>query len=134
MGLTPESVIVEIGPGTGQFTLAAAPFCARLVAVDVSPVMLRALRAKVEQARAENIEIVQNGFLGYEHQGAPADFVYTRYALHHLPDFWKVLALSRIHRMLRPGGVLRLWDAVYRCSARVVVGVLRSDVSVMMRV
>ena len=113
LGLTRESVVVEFGPGTGQFTLAAAPLCARLVAVDVSPVMLGALRAKVDQAQAGNIKVVQAGFLTYEHQGPPADLVYSRYALHHLPDFWKALALSRIHRILRPGGVLRLWDVVY---------------------
>jgi hypothetical protein len=39
--------------------------------------------------------------------------VYTRHALHQLPDFWKALALDRIARMLRPGGVLRLRDLIY---------------------
>src|SRR4029077_13043987 len=42
-----------------------------------------------------------------------ADFIYSRYALHHLPDFWKALALGRMREMLRVGGVLRLWDVVY---------------------
>ncbi len=40
-------------------------------------------------------------------------FVYSRYALHHLPDFWKGIAFARLHAMLRPGGVFRLWDVVY---------------------
>jgi len=53
------------------------------------------------------------GFLTYQHRGEPADFVYSRYALHHLPDFWKVDALSRIHGFLRPNGVFRLWDVIY---------------------
>jgi hypothetical protein len=39
--------------------------------------------------------------------------VYTRHALHQLPDFWKALALDRIARMLRPGGVLRLRDLIF---------------------
>jgi SAM-dependent methyltransferase len=51
--------------------------------------------------------------LTYEHAGAPVDFAYSRYALHHLPDFWKAIALVRMHDALRPGGVLRLWDVVY---------------------
>ncbi len=113
LGLTRESVVVDIGAGTGQFAVAVAPACARVVAVDVSPVMLAALRAKVDQARLDNVEVVQAGFLTYEHQGGPADLVYSRYALHHLPDFWKGVALARLHRTLRPGGVLRLWDVVY---------------------
>lgn len=113
LGLTGESVVVEIGAGTGQFTLAVAPACARVVAVDVSPVMLRTLRAKIDHAGLDGIEVVHAGFLTYEHRGAPADLVYSRYALHHLPDFWKAIALARVHQMLRPGGVLRLWDVVY---------------------
>ena len=34
-------------------------------------------------------------------------------ALHHLPDFWKAVALARLRRALRPDGVLRLWDVVF---------------------
>src|SRR4029077_15385085 len=52
------------------------------------------------------------GFLTYEHQGAAADFVFSKNALHHLPDFWKVVALGRIAGVLKPGGVLRLRDLV----------------------
>ena len=37
----------------------------------------------------------------------------TRNALHHLPDFWKAVALSRIASMLRSDGVLLLQDLVY---------------------
>ena len=29
------------------------------------------------------------------------------------PDFWKAVALQRIHRVLRKGGIFRLWDVVY---------------------
>ena len=108
-----SSTVVDLGAGTGQFALAAAGRCARMVAVDVSPVMLRRLRTNVDASKASNVEIVAAGYLTYEHDGAPADVVYSRYALHHLPDFWKAVALSRIHDLLRPGGALRLWDAVY---------------------
>src|SRR5215475_7731072 len=43
-----------------------------------------------------NVEVLRAGFLSYEHAGPPADFVYSRYALHHLPDFWKAVALARL--------------------------------------
>jgi len=113
LGLGRRSEVVDLGTGTGQFALEAASVCARLVAVDVSSVMLDRLRAKVSASTLANVEVVQAGFLTYDHCGGPADFVYSRYALHHLPDFWKTVALERIHRILRPGGVLRLWDVVY---------------------
>ena len=111
--LGPGSTVVEFGTGTGQFALAAAPICARVVAVDVSPVMLARLREKLDRSAASNVEAVDDGFLTYRHSGEPADVVYSRFALHHLPDFWKGLALDRIAGMLRPGGVLRLSDVVY---------------------
>ena len=59
------------------------------------------------------VETAAAGFLTYDHAGDPADVVCSRYALHHLPDSWKVVALRRVRSMLRPGGVFRLWDVVY---------------------
>ncbi|CAA9315714.1 MAG: hypothetical protein AVDCRST_MAG36-101 [uncultured Nocardioidaceae bacterium] len=113
LGLDRSSTVVELGAGTGQFTLAVAPVCARVVAVDVSPVMLDALRAKVAASGLGGVEVVEAGFLTYEHTGEPVDLVYSRYALHHLPDMWKAVAFTRMRRLLRPGGLLRLWDVVY---------------------
>jgi SAM-dependent methyltransferase len=111
LGLDETSTLVDLGAGTGGLALAAAPRCRRVVAVDVSPAMLAALRERVERLRLTNVECVRAGFLTYA--GEPADFVYSRNALHHLPDFWKAIALRRVAAMLRPGGVLRLRDLVY---------------------
>ena len=113
LGLTTRSLAVDIGAGTGQFTLAAASVCARVVAVDISPVMLERLRARVDEVGLGNVAVVRGGFLTYVHDGDLADVVYSRYALHHLPDFWKAVALTRIRAMLRPGGLLRLSDVVW---------------------
>jgi ubiquinone/menaquinone biosynthesis C-methylase UbiE len=113
LGLHRHAEVVDLGAGTGQFTLAVAAVCARVVAVDVSPVMLQRLTAKLSAVHLAHVEVVQAGFLTYEHHGRPADVVYSRFALHHLPDFWKAVALARLRRIVRPGGVLRLWDVVY---------------------
>jgi ubiquinone/menaquinone biosynthesis C-methylase UbiE len=112
-GLTRDSLVLELGPGTGQFTVAVAGACAQVTAVDVSQPMLDRLGEKIEERGLSNVELVHAGFLTYEHRGRPVDFIYSRLALHHLPDFWKAIALSRLRRMLRAGGVLRLWDVVY---------------------
>ena len=115
-GLGRGSAVVDLAAGTGQFAIPATARFGRVTAADVSPVMLNALRAKakagVSEADLPRLECVRGGFLSY----SPADRVdgvYTRNALHQLPDFWKTIALRRIADMLRPGGILRLRDLVY---------------------
>jgi SAM-dependent methyltransferase len=117
-GLDADSTLVDLGAGTGTFALAAASVCKRVVAVDVSPAMVAATERKVAQQGTTNVECVRAGFLSYEHMGPPADFVYTRNALHHLPDFWKAIALRRMADLLRPGGILRLRDLVFAFDLR----------------
>ena len=111
LGIGASSTVVDLGAGTGRFAEAIAAHVRRVVAVDVSEPM-------VAKMRERGIEAVQAGFLTYEHQGEPPDAVMTRNALHHLPDFWKALALSRIAQMLRPGGVLLLRDLVFSFAPR----------------
>jgi ubiquinone/menaquinone biosynthesis C-methylase UbiE len=113
LGLDATSTVVDLGAGAGQFALAAARRFGHVTAVDISPAMLASLRERAAAARLANLDCVRAGFLSYEHSGPPADGVHTRNALHQLPDFWKALALDRIARLLRPGGVLRLRDLIY---------------------
>ena len=112
-GLTETSTLVDLGAGTGRLALAAAPHCRRVVAVDVSAAMLDFLRSRAAEASITNVQCVRAGFLTYEHDGPPADAVYTRNALHHLPDFWKAMALRRIASILRPQGVLVVRDLIF---------------------
>jgi ubiquinone/menaquinone biosynthesis C-methylase UbiE len=112
-GLDATSMVVDLGAGTGRFALAAARRFGQVTAVDISPAMLEVLRVRAATAAVTNLACMQAGFLSYQHAGSPADAVYTRNALHQLPDFWKAVALNRISRMLRPGGVLRLHDLIY---------------------
>ena len=110
-GLDGTSTVVDLGAGTGQFAVPAAQRFGRVIAVDVSPVMLTALQAKAAAGQA-SLECVRGGFLSFAPVGT-VDGVYTRNALHQVPDFWKAIALRRIADMLRPGGVLRLLDLIY---------------------
>ncbi|HEV8296800.1 MAG TPA: class I SAM-dependent methyltransferase [Acidimicrobiales bacterium] len=118
LGLPADATVLDMGAGTGQLTLAVASACRRVVAVDVSPVMLARLATKVGDAGISNVEIVRAGFLSYEHSGSAVDVAYSRYALHHLPDFWKAVALDRLHQWMKPGGLMRLWDVVYSFDPR----------------
>jgi len=115
-GLHPGSVLLDMGAGTGALAAAVAPLCRTVIAVDVSPAMTRALRARVEADGLANVTVVEAGILSYEHDAGEVDVVFTRNVLHQLPDFWKGIALARLFALLRPGGVLRLLDLVFDCD------------------
>jgi ubiquinone/menaquinone biosynthesis C-methylase UbiE len=116
LGLSTSSTLIDLGAGTGTMALAAAPYCRRVVAVDVSPAMLGALQQRALELGLTNVECVRAGFLTYQHTGPKADFVYSRHALHQLPDFWKAVALRRIAAVLRPGGIFRVRDLFLSCA------------------
>jgi SAM-dependent methyltransferase len=111
-GLDANSTLIDFGAGTGTLAVAAARICKRVIAVDVSPAMVDAIRSKAAAAGAD-VECVQAGFLSYEHEGEAPDFIYTRNALHHLPDLWKGVALSRVAALLTAGGIFQLRDLVF---------------------
>jgi SAM-dependent methyltransferase len=107
-GLGSDTTLVDLGCGTGLLAAAAGAEARRVVGVDPSTAMLQ-----VARRRSDGVEWVEAGFLTYEHEGEPPQLVHSRNALHHLPDFWKGVALARSHDLLAPGGVLVLHDLVY---------------------
>ncbi|MCE5315273.1 MAG: class I SAM-dependent methyltransferase [Armatimonadota bacterium] len=113
LGIGPESTLVEFGCGTGELAITAAGLCRKVHAVDISQVMIDYAHAKAETRGVNSVEFHRAGFLTYEHSDEPADIVVTQLALHHLPDFWKVVALGRIRDILKPGGRFFLRDVVF---------------------
>jgi SAM-dependent methyltransferase len=113
LGLDETATLIDLGAGTGALALAVARVCRRVVAVDVSLAMLDVMRKEAARVGLANLEVVPAGFLTYHHRGDPVDLVYSRNALHHLPDFWKAIALLRVAGLLRPGGTLFLRDIVF---------------------
>ncbi len=75
--------------------------------------MLEFVRQRAQKAGLKNITCVCAGFLTYSHDGPPADAIVTSMAFHHLPDFWKSIALERMSGMLKPGGLLYLHDVIF---------------------
>jgi len=113
LGITGQDALLEFGPGTGVFTLEAARLCRKVYAVDVSPAMLAYIERQARRQGSDNVVLVNEGFLSYRHEGELVDVVVSRFALHHLPDFWKVQALARIAELLKPGGTFYLHDVVF---------------------
>jgi len=91
--LDSNSTVIDMGAGTGAFALHAAKHCRKVYAVDVSSAMLERCQEKGEEMGLSNVLYCHGGFLTYEHEAEPADAMVSIAALHHLPDFWKLVAL-----------------------------------------
>lgn len=113
LGIGRDSTIVDLGAGTGVFAFAAAPSVGHVVAVDISSVMLDALRRRGARSSTDNVTVVEASLLSYAHVGSAPELVYCRNVLHHLPDFWKGVALQKIAALLAPNGYLLIRDIVY---------------------
>jgi len=116
--LDSKSTVIDMGAGTGAFALHAAKHCRRIYAVDVSSAMLERCLEKGEEMGLPNILYCHGGFLTYNHEAEPADAMVSIAALHHLPDFWKLVGLTRAAGMLKARGRLFLFDIVFPSAAR----------------
>lgn len=117
LGISKGHRVIDFGTGTGTFAIQAALSGAHVYAVDISQAMLTYAQDKACAVGAETIEFHHGGFLTYEHQAEPVDFIVTKYALHHLPDFWKMAALLRMASMLKIEGIFYLRDVVFSFDA-----------------
>ena len=96
---------LEIGSGTGYFSLNLLQLGVidRLVATDISPGMLGALRGTAEWLGVA-VDTAVTDAEGLPFDDESFDLVFGHAVLHHLPDL--DTALAEIHRVLRPGGAL----------------------------
>jgi len=106
-------LILEIGTGTGELALKLSVYCRKVIAIDVSKKMIDFAKMKAESQKKTNIHFCNAGFLTYENYDEPFDVIVTQLALHHLPDYWKMIALKRIYGMLKEGGKFYLRDVVF---------------------
>jgi putative AdoMet-dependent methyltransferase len=113
LSLKSDSVVIDLGCGTGAFALHAASRCRTIYAVDISSAMLEYCRRQAEQRGITNIVFCHSGLLSYQHGDELADAAVCVAVLHHLPDYWKQVALERCCGMLKPGGKLFLFDIVF---------------------
>lgn len=63
-----DSTVIDVGAGTGRFTLALAPLVRRVVAVEPSEGMRGLLEAQARRRKLSNVEVI-----GAEWEAAPGD-------------------------------------------------------------
>ena len=112
LGHVPERCghVLEIGCGTGEFTRQLARRAERVLAVDLSPQMIRLARERA--GLHTNIDFVTGDVMSYPLPAARFDCVATLATLHHLPA---EPVLRKIREALKPGGTFVCLD-LYRRS------------------
>src|ERR1700758_722574 len=112
LGVRPGWRVADIGCGNGVLACEAALMGAEVDAIDISPAMLALAETQARDRRVA-IRTQSAGLLSFAYQPGSYDLVVSEFALHHLPDFWKAVALSRIFAALKPGSNFFLRDIVF---------------------
>jgi 2-polyprenyl-3-methyl-5-hydroxy-6-metoxy-1,4-benzoquinol methylase len=112
LGVKPGWRVADIGCGNGLLACEAALMGAEVDAIDISPAML-ALAELQAKDRKVAIRTQSAGLLSFAYQPSSYDLIVSEFTLHHLPDFWKAVALSRIFAALKPGANFFLRDIVF---------------------
>jgi ubiquinone/menaquinone biosynthesis C-methylase UbiE len=112
-----EISVIDLGCGTGASTIFASHKFKNIFAVDISDVMISKAREKAISANCRNIEFHIGGFLSYVHQSPSVDLIIAKHTFHHLPDFWKQIALYRMNKMMKLNGIIYLCDVVFNLES-----------------
>jgi demethylmenaquinone methyltransferase/2-methoxy-6-polyprenyl-1,4-benzoquinol methylase len=98
-GIQSGWTVLDLACGTGDLAFAAAHHGARVVGLDITPLMVELARDKPE---ATGIAWLVGDMTALPVQAGRFDLVTTGYGLRNVPDISR--ALAEIHRVLRPGG------------------------------
>jgi ubiquinone/menaquinone biosynthesis C-methylase UbiE len=102
----PENAL-EIGCGTGEFTRLLASHAKSVVALDLSPQMIRL--ATSQSADCQNIEYLPGDVMSLSLSAERYDCIVSIATLHHLP---LGPALLKMKNALKPNGVLIIHDLI----------------------
>lgn len=111
IGLRPGERVLELGPGPGAFTVPAAQRIGpdgRLIAVDIQPKMIAAVRKRLASAGLTNVETHVASAYDLPLPDNSVDRAFLVTVLPEIPDPHR--ALAELYRVLRPGGVLSLTE------------------------
>lgn len=104
--LRPETVLADVGAGTGFVAAGLAPLVKRVYVVDGSAAMLEV--AKKNLSQFDNVEYHEADGASLPFPEESLDAVFANMYLHHTTD--PLAAIREMIRVLRPGGRLVITD------------------------
>jgi len=112
-GLAPRGEVLEVGSGPGRLAARLAQLApgVQITGVDISPEMVERANSLVARSGvAERVEFRVGDVASLPFPDASFDAVVSTFSLHHWQNPTK--GLEEIYRVLRPGGVARIYDVV----------------------
>ncbi|MEO8164124.1 MAG: class I SAM-dependent methyltransferase [Betaproteobacteria bacterium] len=105
--IDPQKQYLEIGCGTGRFTVPLAERVNKLTAVDISKEMLKVTEEKLRARGLEKkVRLIEGDAKHICLPDAQFDVILSFNAINHIPDYGDVI--KEAARLLKPGGVLVL--------------------------
>ena len=104
-GIT-DGIVADLGCGTGELTLRLAASGYDMIAVDLSPDMLSALREKADEAEISNLLLLCQDITKLDLYGTVRGVVSTFDTFNHIGPYTQLeTAICRAALFLEPGGV-----------------------------
>lgn len=97
------SSILEIGPGSGNFTIPMAEYAEKILGVDMAPAMLYELEQRAKENNYSNVELVNAKWEEYTPKEV-YDYVVSVNSLYRIPDMES--ALMKMHTYSKKGIIL----------------------------
>jgi ubiquinone/menaquinone biosynthesis C-methylase UbiE len=112
--LQPGQTVLELGCGTGYFTLTAARMIGdngKLVAMDILPESVAIVTAKVQAAKLNNVTVVKGDAMSTGLDSNSFDMILL-FGVIPAPMIPLPKLLPELHRVLKPEGVLTIWPSI----------------------
>lgn len=109
IGCQPGEVVLELGPGPGAFTVAAARRIGpqgKLITVDIQPKMIAQVQQRVQAAQLTNVETHIQDAHHLPLADGSVDRAFLVSVLQEIPD--PLRALAELRRVLKPNGIISI--------------------------
>lgn len=108
-----DSIVVDVGSGTGYIAAGLASHVAKVVAVDNSPAMLAVAEQNSAALGIWNVTTREADLTALTFGDAGVDAAVANMALHHAP--YPAAMGAEMARVVRPGGMVAITDEVEHC-------------------
>jgi len=108
--ITPNDLVVDFGCGPGYFTIELAKKAKRVVAVDLSPEMLKKAQNKAEKAGTKNIQFLRSSGTNIQLEDNSVGMILLVTVYHEVGETEDVL--KEFSRILKPEGKLIIVEVI----------------------